>query len=227
MNFSVRFFKTISICAIIGGSLVFILWLLQFWISAPDGPEGLIALHGDIIYTASLWVNFTLVLFVLATMWGIAALKIKTAAGLVTTGFIFFLIDFISTLLFSSMRLFTLHGTWVPQLAGAADESARASVLAKMGAFNELALALYALIFVGALVGSFLFGMAMWKGAMIEKALSILFFVTFACNVLRVVGFYGSQEWLLPFANQAIPLAIAALMFCAGIRLRQGDVEQT
>ncbi len=220
MVFSQRFFKAVSVCAFLAAVLIVSSWLFGLACGQPATIEDLVALQGNVYFWAAQWMHFVLIFFMLTTIWGVAARKLGDAAGLATTGFVFLLVDFLSTLIFNSARLFVFNMTWLPQLAEAKG-TARADTLAKMGTFNEVVPALFALMFVGALTGLFLYGMVTFKGSGWEKVVSILLFVAFLVNLLHSVGYFTSQRWLTEIFAHTIPIVFGLLLIAIGIWLRQ------
>lgn len=216
MIFSQRFFKTASLAAFPGGVIIFVFQALQFSYPAPASLEETIALLGNPAYNAAQWLHFALIFCMLVTILAVAAKKIDSATGLVTTGFIFFLIDFFSTLLYNSTQLFTIHLNWLPRLAAARSEAEKADILAKISFYNDLTPALFVLIFIGATVGMALYGIATWKGRGLEKVVSVLFLIAFAGNLVLGVGYYGAQPLLVAAIGPVVSVVLGALLALIG-----------
>lgn len=223
MNFSTNFFKTTSVCAIIAGILVLILWLLQFAYAAPATLEDEIALQDNAVYTTSAWFHLAALFFALVALWGAAAMKMDSAAGLATTGFIFVLFDFLPGAVMNSMGIFTFNYNWAARYA--AEETAadvKSMLMTNMSGFYD---AYGGIIFVGLvsfLIASFLYGLATARGAGIEKVVSLFFFLIFISLLLLAVGMYGAQTWLTELVRWIVPLIWAALLFLIGAWLWKG-----
>ena len=227
MNFSNNFFKSMSVCAVVGGILMIIYLLLSFGYTIPANLEEEIALQDNTAYTTAQWIHLALLLLFVATFWGVVGKKIDTAAGLATTGFIFCMIDLLPNMVFNSIQIFGFNYNWASKYAEATDEAVKAGLMAKMGFFYDASYAVMFLFFVGWLIGLFLFGLATWKGKGMEKVVSIFFFLVFLAELLMFIGFFGRIAWLggLIMLFWIAVIALAILFFLVGAWLWQGKRE--
>jgi len=191
MNFSTNFFKVTSVCAIISGVLFVITWLLFFTFTLPMNLDDVIAVSDNPAYTWWLWIYCINVFFIITAFWGVAAKKMDTATGLVTTGFFFAFAYFIVVLLSFGIRLFPLSKA----IAGwdHVDEVMKTDLLSSLfGLAGVLTLACIICI----LIAFVLYGIATWTGTGLEKLVSIFFFLCFICLALYTIGSFFSQVWL-------------------------------
>lgn len=226
MKFSRCFFNTTSACAFIGGILIVVYWLLNFGFAQPGTLEEEIALQDHTMYTVAQWVHFAFLFFVLAAFWGVAAMKMEVAPGLVTTGFIFFLFDFIPSILVGAVQIFTFNYTWASGLATAQDGAVKTMLMTNMSGFYSLLPAVTFVTLVGFLVGALLFGMATWKGSGLEKAVGIFFFLMLIGDFLWAVGIYGSQQLLMDLRIRVVLLVGAVLLLLIGAWLWKGYAKE-
>lgn len=213
MNFSNKFFKTAAVCSIIAGVLIIIYWLLQFGFTSPTSVEDAIAMMDNAVVTWAQWIDFILIFFVIVVLWGVAGKRLSTSTGLVGTGFIFFIIYFIPSLILSSMSIFTFNYGWASKYVKETDEAVRSMLMTNMTGFYNWFPAVVFVALIGYLVGVFLYGMATWKGAGVEKIVSIFFFLVFIGHLLWAIGFYGNLDWLISIMEWIVLLIAAVLMF--------------
>lgn len=216
MNFSQPFFRTTAICSFAAAILLIALSLLQASITVPANPGEIAEALKNPAYLISLWLNFALVFLVLITMWGVAAKKMSSSAGLATMGFIFLSIDFISTLLYHTSRIFTFHFNWATRFAMETDEKVKSDILAKMSFYNDLMPALFFLIIFGSAIGMLLFGMATWHGKGIVKAVSVFFLLAALNNFTQGIGYFASLNKLSGLVAPISPFIITILLFVTG-----------
>lgn len=216
MKFSNKFFRTVAVCAIITGVLFVVYWLLQFGYTAPKSAEQAIALIGNALFTWVQWIDFIVAFFVIVALWGVAGKRFSASTGLVGTGFIFFIIYFIPALILSSMSIFTFNYGWARSYIKETDEAVKSMLMTNMSGFFHWFPAFIFVALIGYLVGSFLYGMATWKGAGIEKLVSIFFFIVFIGHLLWAIGFYGSLDWLASIMEWILLPIVAIQMFLIG-----------
>ena len=218
MQFSRKYFVGTAVCAFAAATLAITVMLLQLGIPRPAGVEETAALAGHPLHVASLWINLAVVFFMLPTLWGIAAFKLRTAAGAATAGFVFFLPDFCATFLYNSLQLFTANGIWL-RLQSIADTAQRELLLERIGFLNDVYQALFFLILMGATVGALLFGIAWWRGRGIERWVSVGYFIAAAINLSRCVAYYASIPFPFELAAVAMSLLMPGILVLAAITM--------
>ena len=216
MHFSDKFFKTTGLCAAITGILVVILMLLQFGYAYPENLEEMIALQDNAVYTTIQWLYFATVFLSLVALWGVAAKKLKTAAGLAATGFIFILVDILNELNVVSTEIFSFNYTWAAKYAAETDGAIKSSLMSHMSYFYDTYGAVMFVGLIGFLVGTFLFGLATARGTGIEKIVSLFFFLTFIAVILWAVSMYWAVGWLMGIMYWILPIVMALLFFAIG-----------
>lgn len=216
MNFSPNFFKTVSLCAVIAGILLLALWILSFTYAEPEGLKDLIKLQDNTAYTTGQWIHFALLFLIVIVFWGVAAKKLDKAAGMATTGFIFFMINLIPNLAINSINIFTFNYKWASKFSAEdACKHCKALMMKHMSMFHDLIGGLLFLMIVCVLVGSFLYGMATLRGPGIEKIVGLLFLLFFLVELLFAIGMYGKIAWLLDLMKWWIFPIVGILLFLA------------
>jgi small-conductance mechanosensitive channel len=222
MTFSQNFFKSTSICSFIVGVLILIALLLSFGYTTPTNIEEEIALQDNTAYTTGQWIHLLAVFLAVAAIWGLVAMKMNTAAGLVTTGFIFFMIDIIPSLVFNSMQIFTFNYSWTKELAETTDEAVSARLMTNLHGLYDTGGGILFIALLSFMVGAVLFGLATWKGTGLEKIVGIFFFLVFLADLLWAIGSFGGQEWLSGIMEWISPIVAIILFFVMGAWLWKG-----
>ena len=157
MQFSRTYFVVTAVCAFVAATLIVTGLLLQFGVPQPTNVDETAALANNPLHKTSLWINIAIVFFMLATLWGVAVMKLRAAAGAATAGFVFFLPDFLATFLYNSLQLFTANPIWL-RLQTVTERTQRELLLERIGFLNDIYQALFFLILMGATVGALLYG---------------------------------------------------------------------
>jgi hypothetical protein len=221
MSFSDKFFKTTAVCAFIGGVLIVVLWLMSFGFKAPTDIDSAMALTGNNMASAYLWIGAITLFFSIVSMWGIAAKKIGAAAGLATTGFLFMFADFVMELISYGIILFPWNTA--AEAYAAADDASKAIMKTNvLAGLYGLSWGIMVFGMFCVIIGFVLFGLATWKGKGIEKLVSIFFFLSVIAMVLY--GFMPAItiELLANLITWLCPLIYAAAYLLVGAWLWKG-----
>lgn len=219
MSFRPTFFRAAAVCAITSGVTTFLLWALPFGYAAPPDFEGQTALHANPFYMARLWVNFAHVFLALFAYWGAAARKITTSAGLVSAGFICFLIWAVTELMGVTVLIFAQNYTWRRALAAQPDGATRAALTANINAFGDVWDALFFLLLVAFLLGTLFYGLALRRGAGTEKVVGICFLLAVPLTLMIIADGYGGVGWFAPLVTWVYPALQPVSRFLLGVWL--------
>lgn len=225
MNFGPGFFKTTSACAGLSGILgtVSLLLAIAMSFSPSDTNSHLVSLQ-----IARSWIMLGMNFFVIAALWGIAGMKMETKAGLVISGFLFFMVDFIIEIIIQSTELFTVKYNWIAKLAEETNEAAKAVLENRISTLHDLVGALAMITFMSLIFGTFLYALATWQGKRLEKSISIMFLFSFILLLLWIfLGNIGTLGWLTTVIRWSILAIWPTLFFLIAIRLWRDGKRMT
>ncbi len=192
--FSRNFFRFVAICAFLSALTTFGVHLLPLLHPANTFEEQL-QLSNNPIYKIRLWIVFIHILFVLASMWGVAAAKYKTAAGWIGLGlggyWIFGLAEFFRV----SFALNAVNG-WRSRFLSETDPHAREFLKENLMSWPQINDTLFFLLVIGFLMGNIFYAIATWKGIGLEKWVSNLLFVWAAIGFITLLHEFLGQIWL-------------------------------
>ncbi|MBA3713189.1 MAG: hypothetical protein H0W76_12190 [Pyrinomonadaceae bacterium] len=190
MRFSVTFFKATAVCAILSGVTTLGVHLLPPTDIGAMNFEQRIALHSDSFYIFRLWVVVLHILLVVASMWGVAAKKLNTSAGVIVIGFLGYLLFALSELLRTSVVLFAVNRAWRAQYAQETSEAVRAMLRANMIGWAGVSEALFFLLLLGFFIGNLFYGLAFVRGTGLEKTVGVVLLVWSAITLTGIAGDY-------------------------------------
>ena len=196
LHFSRSFFRVVGLCSVLSAVTTLLLIFMPQFYEAPGPFEEQVALHANSFYMARLWIYFIHPFLVLTAAWGVAAKKLDTAAGAASTGFIFFGLWGFTEAGQQALSLVALNLTWRAGYAKSTDEALRQMLHTQMTGFDGIWDALFFLLLTGFMLGNLLYGIALWKGAGLEKILSWLFFFIAAFTLINLVSNYGGPALL-------------------------------
>jgi hypothetical protein len=191
--FSRNFFRFAAVCALLSAFTTLGVHLLPLLHPAPTFEEQL-QLSNNPIYKFRLWVVFIHIMFVLASMWGIAAAKYRTAAGWIGLGlggyWIFGLAEFFRV----SFVLNAVNG-WRTRYLNESDPQVREFLKENLMSWPQINEALFFLLVIGFLLGNIFYAIATRKGIGLEKWVSNLLFLWAVIGFLTLLHEYLGQTW--------------------------------
>jgi hypothetical protein len=192
--FSSNFFRFAAFCAFLSALTTFGVHLLPLLHPADTFAQQL-QLSNNKIYIFRLWVVFIHILFVFASMWGIAAAKYKTAAGWVGLGLagygLFSLAEFIRV----SLTLNTVNA-WRARFLTESDQQVREFLKENLVTWPQVGTALFFLLVIGFLLGNIFYAIATRKGTGLEKWVSNLLFFWSGLGIITLSNEFLGQTWL-------------------------------
>jgi hypothetical protein len=192
--FSRNFFRFAALCAFASALTTFGVHLLPLLHPANTFEEQLL-LSQNPIYELRLWVVLIHILFVLASMWGIAAVKYKTAAGWIGLGlggyWIFGLAEFFRV----SFALNAIT-SWRARLLNEPNSEIRELLKENLLSWPQINDALFFLLVFGFLLGNICYGVATFKSSGLEKWISNLLFVWAALGCITMFHEFLNQTWM-------------------------------
>ena len=192
--FSRNFFRFAAICAFASALTTFGVHLLPLLHPANTFEEQLL-LSQNPIYKLRLWVVLIHILFVLASMWGIAAVKYKTAAGWIGLGlggyWIFGLAEFFRV-------SFALNAItpWRARLLNEPNSEIRELLKENLLSWPQINDALFFLLVFGFLLGNICYGVATFRSSGLEKWISNLLFVWAGLGCITMFHEFLNQTWM-------------------------------
>ena len=189
MSFTAGFFRFAAACALLSAITTLGVHLIPGAEKAVTFEQR-IALHADPVYIARLGNVLVHILLVIASMWGVAAAKRKTAAGFMGLGFLGYLLFALAEIFRTSLGLFMVNRGWRARFAGA-DEATQNELRTLLSAWPGINDALFFLLVLGFFIGNLFYGSVLVRGAGFERTLgTILLF-------WAALGFYGMANGFL------------------------------
>jgi hypothetical protein len=174
-RFSPTFIRFTAICAFLSALTTFGVHLLPLLHPASNFEEqARLASHP--IYIFRLWWVLIHILFVLASMWGVACAKYRTAAGWIGLGMGGYFIFGLAELTRVSLTLSAVNG-WRMRYLTEADPAVKEFLRQTLLNWMQINDALFFLLILGFLLGNLFYAIAFYKGLGLEKTVSILLFV--------------------------------------------------
>jgi hypothetical protein len=191
--FSRNFFKFAAFCAFLSALTTFGVHLLPLLHPVSTFEEQL-QLSNNAVYKFRLWIVLIHIMFVLVSMWGIAAAKYKTAAGWIGLGlggyWIFGLAEFFRI----SFVLNAING-WRTRYLNESDPQVREFLKENLLSWPQINEALFFLLVIGFLLGNIFYAIATRNGIGLEKWISNLLFLWAAIGFLTLLHEYLGQAW--------------------------------
>lgn len=213
-----RSLRIAAICAELSAVTTFLLWLLPRFQAPAASFEAALALHAEPIYLARLWVNF-IHIFLALTAYGAAAFLLWSRTPiLVGLGFVWFLLWGFAEVLGVSVNLIAVNGTWRAQFAAATPE-VQAQLRTLLLGYRAVWDAFFFALLVGFLLGTLCYGLALWRGGGLERALSLAFLAAVPLTGIILLGGYTSFMALDPLVTFAYPILQPASRLLLGIWL--------
>ena len=192
--FSKNFFRFVAVCAFLSALTTFGVHLLPLLHPASTFEEQL-QLSNNPIYKFRLWVVFIHILFVFASMWGIAAAKYKTAAGWVGLGLGGYAVFALAELTRVSLVLNTVNG-WRSRFLNESDPQVREFIKENLMSWTQVNNGLFFLLVIGFLLGNIFYAIATRKGSGLEKWISNLLFLWALLGFITLFNEYLGQSWM-------------------------------
>jgi hypothetical protein len=192
--FSSNFFRFAAVCAFASALTTFGVHLLPLLHPANTFEEQLL-LSQNPIYKLRLWVVLIHIVFVLASMWGIAAAKYKTAAGWVGLGLGGYWIFGLAEVFRVSFALNAVT-PWRARLLNESNPEIRELLKEHLLAWPQINDALFFLLIFGFLLGNIFYGVATFRSTGLEKWISNLLFIWAALGCITMLHEFLNQTWM-------------------------------
>lgn len=199
MRFNATFFKLTAVCSLLSGLTTLGVHLLPRLYAGPADFERLVGLHANPIYIARLWIVVVHILLVVAAMWGVAAKKLKTDAGIMILGLLGYLLFAAAELFRTALGLYALNRGWRAAYVQATDETVRAALRTLMTGWSGINDGFFFLLVVGFLIGNLLYGLVLVKGVRLERLLGIALLIWAIIGLCGLLNEYGGINiWTAP-----------------------------
>lgn len=194
MIFSRNFFRFAACCALASALTTFGVHLLPLLHPANTFEEQLL-LSQNPIYKLRLWLVLIHILFVLTSMWGVAAAKYKTSAGWVGLGLGGYWIFGLAELFRVSFALNAIT-PWRARLLNEPNPEVREILKENLLSWPQINDALFFLLIFGFLLGNVCYAVATVRSSGLEKWISNLLFVWTALGLITLFNEFLNQTWL-------------------------------
>lgn len=177
MRFGPTLFRLAAACGALSALTTLGVHLLPALYAGADTFEKQLMLRENPIYLGRLWIVMLHCLLVLVAMFGVGVRLLPRSPALASLGFLSFVLFSVTELLRTSLMLFAFNRAWRGGYAAAADEPTRALFRASITGFvgwNDALFFLFALAFF---MGTLLYGLALRRGAGLEKTVGIVLLV--------------------------------------------------
>lgn len=192
--FSRSFFRGAAVCALLSALTTFGVHLLPLLHPAPTFEEQVL-LYKNTVYQFRLWVVLIHILLVLASMWGFAGAKFRTAPGIVGFGLAGYWIFGLAELFRVSFVMNAVNG-WRSAYVQTNDPVAQEFYKENLMSWPQVNDALFFLLVLGFFIGNLLYALATRKGVGLEKVVSALLFVWAALSLITMLNEFLGQKWL-------------------------------
>ncbi|MEM8817688.1 MAG: hypothetical protein AAGE85_17855 [Pseudomonadota bacterium] len=175
-----------------------LLWYLPRTYTVEPGFEGVVALHAEPAYMARLWVNYLHVFLALFAYGVVAWVLRREAPAAAAIGFVAFLMWCLAEAVGISINIWAVNETWRAAYA-AADADTEPLIRASLHTFSGVWDGVFFVVLTTFLVGTTSFGAALWRGPVVQKTLSILFFLAAPLTVVIMLdGYFGASlsQWV-------------------------------
>jgi hypothetical protein len=170
------------------------------------------ALRVDPLNRTRLWLVFLSFFLLPVFVSAVVANVREERRPLASAGGVFFLIFILVELLYRSVELFAVVGTWVPTLLSEADPMRRLVLDAQITAFDQSVRAWYFVLMGCQLLGSLVLAAAVFERSAWNVLVAGMFGVNAARLLLRLLENYAGMTWLQP-ANTTIYTPAVSLFF--------------
>jgi hypothetical protein len=192
--FSRAFVRFAAVCAFLSALTTFGVHLLPLLHPASTFDQQLL-LPQTPVYIFRLWVVLIHILLVLASMWGIFAVRHRTEAGWLGLGLGGFWIFGLAELFRVSVTLNTVNA-WRFRYLSEADPTVQEFLRQSLLSWSQVNDALFFLLVLGFLIGNLFYAIALRRGVGLEKWVSILLFLWAGLSLTTLLREFLSQNWL-------------------------------
>jgi hypothetical protein len=219
MKFSKSFFKLAAFCALLSGLTTLGVHLLPRLYAGPADFERVVSLHANPVYLSRLWIVVLHILLVVASVWGIAARKLKDDAGLTILGFLGYLLFAAAELFRTALGLYALNRGWRAAYAQASDEAVKATMRTLLAGWPGVNDGLFFLLVLGFLIGNLLYGLVLVRQARLERFVGVALLVWAALGLCTLLNVFGGikglviPEWHAWTYQPAVRFLIAAWLW--------------
>ncbi len=229
MRVSPGFLRFASVCALVTALTTLAIHLLPELWAAADTFEKQLELRRNSLYMARLWVVVVHCLLVVVSMYAVGLWKLGDCPVLAGLGFLGFVVFACAELLRSSLAIFALNRGWRAAYASAADDAARQSLRATIGAFPGISAALFFLFFIAFLAGTLCYGLALVRGEGLERRVGMLLLLWAALSLPTLVDTVAGHEalsahfgWVGPYFQPFVRAMVGVWLWRLGNVPRPG-----
>ncbi len=192
--FSRAFIRGAAVCAFLSALTTLGVHLLPLLHPAQTFEQQLLMVKNP-VYIFRLWVVLIHILLVLASMWGVAAARYRTAAGLLGIGLGGYWIFGLAELFRVSLTLNAVNG-WRSRYLNETDPTVQEFLRQNLLSWPQVNDALFFLLILGFLIGNLFYAFALRKGVGLEKWVSILLFIWAGMSSATLLEEFLGQTWL-------------------------------
>jgi hypothetical protein len=214
---SPSFLRLTAACWCVSAVTTLGLIFLPYAYAPIDVADGAMARVRDPFYMTRVAVALAHPLIVLVGTMGVAALRLRTAAGPVLCGFVFFLIWAATEAAQQSLTLVALNWTWRAQYFATADPVGRDALRAAAAAFQAVSDGLFLLILVAFVIADVAYAVATWGGDRLQRTVAVGFALAAALGVISGLTSFGPGVFPDAVMAVAYPLLQPAARCLTGL----------
>ncbi|HJS51227.1 MAG TPA: hypothetical protein VJ781_04950 [Pyrinomonadaceae bacterium] len=208
------FFRLAAIAAFLSGLTTLAVHLLPRLYAGPNEFERLVGLHAEPIYILRLWIVLLHILLVVVSMLGVALRKLGDSPGLITLGFLGYLLFAAAELFRTAMGLAALNRSWRAAYVTATDEQVRSSLRTLIEGWQGINDGFFFLLILGFLIGNLFFGLVLVRGLGLEKIIGAALLVWTVLGLNTMIGYtefssLSVPEWISWTFQPAVRFLIA------------------
>lgn len=226
VTFTPAFYRAAAICSFVSAVTTLMLIFLPDLYGPAPTLEARFARTENPWYLLRAWAYLVHPFFVVGAALGVAMALRHTRAGLAVAGFLGFLLWGFTEASQQTLTLVAFH-RWAEAFPNA-DETARAMLQAQVSTYDALWDAMYLLLIIAFLIGNLFYGIAMWRGRGLTKALSLFFFAAATLTLMIISGELGGPVLPAPIGRWLYPLIQPAARVAIGVWLwRNATIDAT
>lgn len=189
------FFRAAAVLAILAALGVLVAQLGLTGYAAPRAAEETVLLYVDPIFRAQAWVVLVQVFVMFLVLWATTVKAWRMAPAFVFTAFLFVLLWQVLEILPRSIELFALSYGWAPDYLASEDPTRRSSLLEMMRGTGTVVGALGSSRRTLWMLAHLTFGVTLWRGPRLTRAIGFLFLLNAVRLLLRLTGEATGWSW--------------------------------
>ncbi len=188
------FYRVCAFFAFATAITTFLLWWLSQQYKAPQSFEETLFLPGNSFYMLKQWINLIHVPLALCAYIAFAIAMRKNAFGYAVCGVAWFLIWAVIEMAGVATIIFSLNDDWrkeYPLATGVQQQSIRSTIQAFYSVWDSL----FFVLLIAFLAGNFFFALTAYGSNVLQKILSILFWLAVPLTGLILLEGYTKATW--------------------------------